>query len=411
MLYLNDIILGFIYILFPLSLYYFYIAYNNMIETKENDLFLCFTLFSSMYLINLQSSFNYPRAAILLSNIPIIIALLKNRWQEAAFLSLFYIVCAGRHFNIYYWIIILEYIMYFILYYIKRKEKFNDYIYITIFFIIKTIIYLLRYNVENYFFDDSIFTENLYLTIPIIYVTTMITYYLFTLGEAIARYHISYKELLKEKQIKTSLFKITHEIKNPLSVCKGYLDMLDVEDKEKVKSYIPIIKNELNHTLYILNDFSSYSKLSISKEDMDICFLLSDVTNSYSALLKKNKIKLVLLNKDEIIIKGDYKRLTQVVINLIKNSIEAFGDKKNKLIRIVVNEDKKRVYIDFEDNGCGISKDGLEKIKEPFYTTKEFGTGLGVSISNEIIVAHGGSINYESQEGIGTKVSIIIQKK
>ena len=111
------------------------------------------------------------------------------------------------------------------------------------------------------------------------------------------------------------------------------------------------------------------------------------------------------LADDEIYINGDYDRLKQVFINLIKNGIESFDGKKGKL-EINTKENNKEVIISIIDNGCGMDEDILKNINEMFYTTKKNGTGLGTSLSKEIVELHGGKIKYLSEVGIGTTVII-----
>ena len=74
--------------------------------------------------------------------------------------------------------------------------------------------------------------------------------------------NMTLKELEQEKQIRESLFKITHEIKNPITVCKGYLDMFDVEDKKKSEKYVSILKDEIKRVLVLLEDFLSINKIN-----------------------------------------------------------------------------------------------------------------------------------------------------
>ena len=89
---------------------------------------------------------------------------------------------------------------------------------------------------------------------------------------------------------------------------------------------------------------------------------------------------------------------------MVKNSMEAIeGSGK---IEIVTRLSKDYYYVEISDNGCGMDMETLSHVKEMFYTTKVKGTGLGVSLSNEIIIAHGGSIEYSSKEGVGTKVVV-----
>ena len=134
--------------------------------------------------------------------------------------------------------------------------------------------------------------------------------------------------------------------------------------------------------------------------------LIEDILDRERPLIKESNIKLNMdLIDDEVYINGDYNRLSQVLINIIKNSIEAMENKKGILNISNMIQDK-FVVIMIADNGIGISKKRLKKIKEPFYTTKSRGTGLGVSLSDEIIKAHSGTLTYKSKEFIGTKVII-----
>ena len=107
---------------------------------------------------------------------------------------------------------------------------------------------------------------------------------------------------------------------------------------------------------------------------------------------------------DEIYIEGDYNRLKQVFVNLLKNSLEAIEGDGN--IKIITHVLKKKYYIEIIDNGIGMDDETLDKVKEMFFTTKKNGSGLGVSLSNEIIKAHNGSIDYFSRLGNGTKVVV-----
>ena len=147
------------------------------------------------------------------------------------------------------------------------------------------------------------------------------------------------------------------------------------------------------------------TRVSIEKDQIDVNLLLEDVLESYHLLLRSHDIKLDTdLIDDEIYIMGDYNRLTQVFINLVKNSIEAIGN--NGALSITCRLEKKEIVITVRDNGCGISREDMKHIKTPFFTTKPKGTGLGVSLSYEIIKAHDGTIDYESELGQGTTVAI-----
>ena len=103
--------------------------------------------------------------------------------------------------------------------------------------------------------------------------------------------------------------------------------------------------------------------------------------------------------------------MKQVLINLIKNAIEAKQEAKPLKITVIIRKIKDEIQIKIEDTGMGISKENLEKITKIFYTTKEHGTGIGVALSKEIVEQHHGTIHYQSKLNKGTKVNILLPIK
>lgn len=217
------------------------------------------------------------------------------------------------------------------------------------------------------------------------------------------------KELEKEKMLRASLFKITHEIKNPIAVCKGYLDMLDLNNEEKTRKYIPIVKQEIARTLTLMDDYLDYTKIKVEKEEIDLYLLLEDTCASLESLFKQHKIKTNFkIPDEELYMNLDYNRMKQVLVNLFKNALEAKNEEKDMTIWLSVKKNKDNVIITVKDNGMGMTEETLKKVSEMFYTTKQKGTGLGVSLSKEIVELHGGSLVYESTYGKGTKAIITL---
>ena len=107
---------------------------------------------------------------------------------------------------------------------------------------------------------------------------------------------------------------------------------------------------------------------------------------------------------DEIYINGDYNRLNQMLLNIVKNSIESID--KEGIINIESKIKNKEYILTIEDNGIGMSNEVLSKMGEPFFTTKSRGTGLGMSLIYEIANTHHIKINYKSKENAGTKVTL-----
>ena len=394
-----------IFILFPILVYIVFLAANNSISTKMKGLLFDILLLSSIYIVY-QYNNDYVIINFLSLNSVVLIAYLKNRVISSNLMAILLLIFYYNSFDLTIFMAV-PYLFLFFFYNLKRINKINEFIFIDLFLFTQYICLI---------FWLLLFNNNLYLSLTLFntifimifnYIIIHIIYLLYNLGENIIRYNVNYNALKHDCQIKMSLFKITHEIKNPIAVIKAYLDMMNIKDKKQVEKYIPIIQNEINRLLNLLQDFLLVNKANVTFDLMDMNMLIEDVVNQQLPLFKDRKIKFENdLIDDEIYINGDYNRLSQVIINIIKNSIEAIDNSKNGIIKIKDSIKDNSLNIIIEDNGSGISKKNLLKIKEPFYTTKNRGTGLGVSLSDEIIKAHSGTLTYESIEGVGTKVII-----
>lgn len=214
----------------------------------------------------------------------------------------------------------------------------------------------------------------------------------------------------REKKLRTSISKLTHEIKNPLAVCNGYLEMMNEKDEIIKEKYLNIVKKEIERTLNVINDFSFFSKEKVlEKEELDLKYLLEDILNITKPLIEEKHGKIILFGEEELYLNGDYKRLKQAFINIIKNSVEASENNLEIVIKIINHKNEYEIRV--KDNGCGMSKEELNYIFNDFYTTKPLGTGLGVSYMKEIIELHDGKIEYKSKKGVGTTVIINLPKE
>lgn len=386
---IDSLMINVIVILAPILVNIIHELYTKNNGIDENNLFLDITLLSSLYLV---TSIN--RNMIFLDifiTVILVLAMLKKRMLASV------IIIASLVKNYYIssipTILCLQCVIYYVLYFIfLNKKKYKEFILMFAFFKVTFIMLFYIINTNNIYSSilSGIFMSLIFILISFIVI------YIERVSSDIVSLHKTLKELEQEKQIRDSLFKITHEIKNPIAVCKSYLDMFDFNNKDHEK-YIYIIKEEINKILLLLQDFSCMSKIKINSEIMDINLLLKNVTRQFESVLSSSNIKLIEnISDDEVYIEGDYNRLSQVLTNIIKNAKEAKDTNKKSIIKIDTCIKDKNFIISIFDNGIGMDKETLNKIGEPFYTTKKNGTGLGVSLSKEIIKEHGGKIEYES---------------
>lgn len=384
-------------------MYLVFSCYNLLVNSKVEKIVFVITVLTSFYLSINFNSCGYE--LLIFCNIPVLICYFKKEKFLAVILSIIVIVFSYLRYDLNIYVLILKYFGYLITYiFLSKKKEFNY-----LFFKISAIIQGFFLSFEYFMISDSGIDKILYLFIYIfiVYSLTFLSLYLFKLANNISNLYLMVNKVNEENKLKNSLFKLTHEIKNPIAVCKGYLDMINLDNVDKSKKYINIIKGEIDRSLNVISDFMEYSKIKINKEIFDISMLIDEVYESFKMLTNDKKIVFNCNNKyDEVYMWGDYERLKQVFVNIIKNSIESIVD--DGIINIDVSICGKKVIIRISDNGIGMDKETLLNIKEMFYTTKKNGTGLGVALSNEIIEAHGGKLSYESIKNKGTTCIITL---
>lgn len=404
---IQELIISSIFLLFPLSVYLIYITYIRNMDLKENSILLDLALTTSL-LILIRFTRDTSFYITVLFNVPLLISYIKNRRLTASILSVILIFYYQKHLGINLVLLFVEYIIYalFYLFLDKRRKQHN---FIDIFIPIKS--FFSAITVFTIISPELSVVENIYSLFLIIILFIAYTYlivYLFKKTEDIMNFNIIIKEAKKEQKLYNSLSKLTHELKNPITVCKGYIEIMDKKGLSKNNKFIPIIEDEINRALNVINDFSYLGKLKdLNLEEVDLILVLEEITNMLSPLFKKNKNELkLILPEEDIYMELDYSKIKQVFVNIIKNALEAATPNKKLIVSITAKSFLKYVKIIIKDNGIGMSKETLEKINEIFFTTKENGNGLGVVLSKEIVEMHKGSISYSSSLNKGTTVTI-----
>lgn len=201
-----------------------------------------------------------------------------------------------------------------------------------------------------------------------------------------------------------------HEIRNPLTSIKGFLKLLTKKDAEDDVMYHQIIEGELAKIEEVINGFISLAKPEAGEvAEVSLLKLIKNAINVLTPQAASKNIRINISSQlKSIVICCQKNQMKQVFINILKNAVEAIEE--NGQIDVILEENNNVVSIEIHDNGIGIEEDRLERIGVPFYTNKEKGIGLGMTVSNKIITEHDGSLRIESRPGEGTKVSIRLPK-
>lgn len=405
---MNDIVLNLILVVFPILVYFIYNCYRELKCEKYNNILLDVSLFSSLYLCLRYGDSGDISKIILFSNIPILVAYLKEEVNVGIILSLIDVIYAKYILDYSVILMIIKFICYLVIYMISKRKNAKDNKFIITASAIQG--FFLSFEYFNHISNYNILTIlELFMVMVIFYIVPFALLYLFKLTDNITNLYQTVTELEKEKQVRNSLFQITHEVKNPIAVCKGYLEMLDPKNEEQTFRYVEVIKQEIDRSLNIMSDFMEFSKIKVNKDIIDINMLLDDISDCLKLLITSKNVEFIYYqNDDERYVEGDYNRLKQVFINLFKNSLESL--EVDGRIELSSFEDGDYYEIEISDNGIGMDEETLSRIKDMFYTTKRRGTGLGVSLSNEIIKKHNGELRYESRKGEYTKVYVKLPK-
>ncbi|HGJ66358.1 TPA: HAMP domain-containing protein [bacterium] len=214
---------------------------------------------------------------------------------------------------------------------------------------------------------------------------------------------------------------MAHEIKNPLWPIQSSIRSLKRAHQTNRETFDEIfdectntIIEEVDILRKIVDEFSQFARMPKPQlSETDLNEILKDTLNLYTNGHDNIEIK-TNLSENIPRIMGDKEQLSRAFINIITNAVQAMPEGGRLTISTIIhNSDEKSNYIEvvFEDTGIGMSSEVQAKIFQPYFTTKEGGTGLGMAIVHRIITDHNGSIELESKENVGTKLTILLPTK
>ncbi|BCJ87220.1 ATP-binding protein [Effusibacillus dendaii] len=221
-----------------------------------------------------------------------------------------------------------------------------------------------------------------------------------------------WSELSKQADLVHSLSQIAasmaHEVRNPLTAVSGFLQLIarDSPSGDKLETYVQVMLEELERALGIISEYLSMSRKNLSeRQPVSLRMILDDVRilMESEAILKGVNLHFYLLDQTIVC---DITKMKQVMINLVRNALEATPRGGVVTVSVEKSLPEHAVLIQVSDTGIGISADDLSEIFNPFFTTKKGGTGLGLSVCKQIVEEHGGTLEATSIESAGSTFTI-----
>jgi signal transduction histidine kinase len=176
------------------------------------------------------------------------------------------------------------------------------------------------------------------------------------------------------------------------------------EGAEDLKEGLMTIENRSRGLIKFIDAYREYTSLPLPKIRMvRLLDVIEKVAQFMKPEFKKTNIQFKYeCSSEYLTIQADPEMIEQVLINLIKNGIEALGETKNPVIKLIGTYDESAVKIHVIDNGPGIIREAIKSIFVPFYTTKKTGSGIGLSLSRQIMQMHHGSLTVDSEPNVET---------
>jgi signal transduction histidine kinase len=208
---------------------------------------------------------------------------------------------------------------------------------------------------------------------------------------------------------------VSHELRTPLTAIKGWAETIYMEkDPDTIRKGMGVIINETERLSGMVEELLDFSRMqnghfTLQQSTMDILAELGDAVLIYQDKAAREGIS-ISYDEPEMLpfVYGDKNRIRQVFINIIDNAIK-YSDAGGK-VAIRAFEKDGRIHVEVKDNGCGIKESDLPKIKTKFFKANHTrrGSGIGLAVADEIITAHGGTLEIQSREARGTTVTITL---
>jgi PAS domain S-box-containing protein len=207
---------------------------------------------------------------------------------------------------------------------------------------------------------------------------------------------------------------VAHEIRNPLGTIEGFArllrrDLADMPDHLRLAERIVEGAQNLN---YVISNLLTYARpMRLHMTDVSFTHLFEVCGETLKDRASRAQVELGLkMPPPELTARGDERQIGQVLLNLGINAIEACNA-ENGHVHIEAISSRQAVLLQVVDNGCGMDKEQIARVFDPFFTSKEGGTGLGLSLTKKIVDAHGGDIAIDSEPGTGSTFTVTLPRE
>jgi signal transduction histidine kinase len=201
---------------------------------------------------------------------------------------------------------------------------------------------------------------------------------------------------------------VAHEIRNPITTIGGFAHRIkrELKDDRKLQKYIDIILDESSRLEKLVTQVREFAQVQSADLDSDdIRKVVDEVMGRFQPLAERQGVRVIIdVDRDTPLIQMDSPQMVTALSNIVENALESMP--KGGTMALKVTQAKGHVLINVRDTGCGIPKEQLESIYDPFVTSKTRGAGLGLTMVHQIITNHHGEIKIRAQQGKGTLVTI-----
>ncbi|WP_096189486.1 sensor histidine kinase [Evansella halocellulosilytica] len=218
------------------------------------------------------------------------------------------------------------------------------------------------------------------------------------------------KDLQKSEQLRLVselAASVAHEVRNPMTVARGFIQLIHSNSKltDDEKKYLQLTISELDRAQSIISDYLSLAKPKEKvNEPVLVYHVMDKVRHTVQAYALMNNVSVFLDVPTHLKVKADDKELTQVLLNLAKNGIEAM--EHGGSLFLTGSQKESHVILKVKDTGCGMTNEQVKRLGTAYYSTKEKGTGLGLMITYNLIRSWGGQVTVNSKVDIGTEFII-----